>query len=274
MSECPEDILSNSLSTLYQYETIVHSSPGSLFEYALPGQTSITLLTPDTLPSNWSLHASSIWVASVFLADHINEVLVTPSDLTSVEHVHVLELGAGAGLPSIVLARLCPNVRVTVSDYPDQDIIRVLEENISRNGVSRHCRVIPYTWGTDVSPLLAAFPDPHSSPPSGFDLLLAADTIWSPQSHPFLVSALTQTLRRSESARAHLIAGLHTGRYTIQAFLRLVSEQGKGLVVESAVEREVRGNGRREWDLSSGDGAEDEERERRRWVVWIVLKWV
>ncbi len=85
-------------------------------------------------------------------------------------------------------------------------------------------------------------------------------------------------LARTPSARAHLVAGLHTGRYTLDAFFR--AARAAGLVVVEATEREVSGGEkdarRREWDVGRqpATGGEDEdERERRRWIVWSVLKW-
>jgi len=77
-------------------------------------------------------------------------------------------------------------------------------------------------------------------------------------------------LARTLRARAHLVAGLHTGRYTLDAFFRAAREAG--LVLVETTEREVLGEGRREWDVRRAED-DDDERERRRWVVWCVLKW-
>ena len=69
----------------------------------------------------------------------------------------VLELGAGAGLPGIVIAKYLAlrrttmnidRISVTLSDYPDHHLIRTLEDNVSRNAVDRTCYVVPYAWGT------------------------------------------------------------------------------------------------------------------------------
>ncbi|KDQ61533.1 hypothetical protein JAAARDRAFT_171788 [Jaapia argillacea MUCL 33604] len=267
-SECdPEDILSSSLETLYEYQPITHSSAGSLFTFhpkhsppTSPTPT-ISLITPDTDAANWKLHASSIWVSALFLADHLAEL-----HLGDGLELNVLELGAGAGLPGILIAKLYHNVRVTLSDYPDQKLMRTLSDNVKRNDVVNRCRVVPYDWGSDPSPLLP--PYPLKSTP-GFDVILAADTLWNPELHSRFIDTLRLTLKRTTSARAHLIAGLHTGRYTIQAFLREMGETK--LFVESVVEREVSGEGRREWCVERAES--EDERERRRWVVWMTIKW-
>jgi nicotinamide N-methyltransferase len=93
----PEDILSSCLLTLYEYHPITLSSAGSIFNYRLPDTSTVTLCTPDTQAANWSLHASSVWAASRFLADHL-EYLDLPVHISRSERVRLLELGAAAGL--------------------------------------------------------------------------------------------------------------------------------------------------------------------------------
>jgi EEF1A N-terminal glycine/lysine methyltransferase len=269
--EDSEDIFASSLSGLYQYEPITYSSPGNIFTYRMGQDHPIIVRTPEVHASNWSLHASSIWVAAVFLADHIDEINVPPNF-----PCNVLELGAGAGLPSLVLARrycdLSPGLKITLSDYPDEGIVDALKQNVTENKLEDICRVVPYAWGSDCSELLSLPSSGSKSDPVEFDLVIAADTLWSPTTHPLLLYTLKFTLRRSSWSRVYLVAGLHTGRYTIQGFLDRVQEDPASvLLVESAEEREVRGKGRRAWDITREDG-EDPEMERRRWVVWIVLK--
>ena len=274
----PEDILSGSLQTLYDLTPIIYSNPGSVFKYTiketlLSNPTKIIeLKTPDTQASNWELHASSIWVAAVYLADHIEGLEL--HRFRDREVVRILELGAGAGLPSILIASVFPNARVIVSDYPDADLIQTLTRNVQRNGVSAagHARAVPYDWGTDISPLIDG--GIQGVPENGqlFDIVIAADTLWNPALHKRFIQSLTMCLKRSHDARVHLVAGLHTGRYTIQSFLRAIEMEARcGLRVEYIVEREVSGTGSRLWDVSRAES--EDERERRQWVVWIVLRW-
>ncbi|KAI6130140.1 putative methyltransferase-domain-containing protein [Pisolithus croceorrhizus] len=275
----PEDILSSSLQTLYDFAPITHSTPGSIFTYIikptlLPNPNSakvIELETPDPQPSKWDLHASSIWVAAVYLADHAKELEL--HRYQDRETFRVLELGAGAGLPSILIARAYPNVDVTISDYPDEQLIQTLSENISRNGVSGIARAVPYDWGTDISRLVGL----HGSQETLendvlFDVVIAADTLWNPALHQQFIQSLVMSLKRSPDSRVYLVAGLHTGRYTIQAFLRSIETDGSGLVVESLLERQVTAaQTSRSWDVARAEN--EDEQERRRWVVWMVLKW-
>lgn len=265
----PTDIFSSCLETLFDYQPITIASAGVVYAHEYQGQASenscatptpqkVILRTPDTLAANWSLHASDIWASSRYLADHLDQLRLCDFEPTK-EPIRILELGAAAGLPGILIAKTYRNVSVVVSDYPDELLIKTLVENVTNNGVSGRCEVIPYAWGSDPSLLLRNG--------LGFDVVVAADTLWNPSLHDHLITSLRFALRRSSSARIVLVAGLHTGRYTIQSFIHAVQEAG--FDVESAVEKEVKGPQERRWNVA-GD---EDEKERRRWVVWIVLKW-
>ena len=267
----PEDILSSSLTTLYDYAPITYSDPGKVFTYtstprklggAYLGPLTVTLDTPDTQPSNWSLYASYIWMSSIYIADHLEELCLDQHRASGLgDAIHVLELGAGAGLPSILIAKTHPFVKVTVSDYPDVELIKSLSENVRRNNVADRCRAVPYAWGTSIAPLIEGYGHP--------DVIVAADTLWNPDLHILFIESLILLLKKSSNARVEIIAGLHTGRYTIQAFLNSAKESG--LEVRRAVEREVSGSRQRNWNVSRAE--QEDERERRQWIIWITLAW-
>ncbi|EIN09501.1 hypothetical protein PUNSTDRAFT_101335 [Punctularia strigosozonata HHB-11173 SS5] len=281
-----EEILSSSLQTLYEYTPITHSSANHLFEYTLrlprPSTSAedqyiidITLQTPDTEVANWSLHASSVWVASIFIADHLQDLSLgkfVGAEASGSRPVYVLELGAGAGLPGIALSKVHSTARVTLSDFPDGKLIKALASNVERNGVTGRCRALPHAWGSsDASALFAPFDDTENGSDSlpGYDIVLAADTLWNSDLHVAFIHTLRRTLRKTSDSRVYLVAGLHTGRYTLDRFLKMVREVG--FIVEEAMEREVRGVINRPWDVTRAET--EDERERRRWVLWIVLKW-
>ncbi|TFK39837.1 WD40-repeat-containing domain protein [Crucibulum laeve] len=262
-----EDILLGSLETLYDYQPIILTSAGSLYTHTTPSREgtspiTIVLRTPDTQAANWSLHASSIWASSIYLADHLDNLHLDKHKATSSnKDIRVLELGASAGLPGILIAKTTEDVLVTVSDYPDEQLIRTLTKNVESNEVSARCRAIPYGWGSDPSKLLEET--------DGFDVVIAADTLWNPDLHSIFIDALRSTLRKSPTARVHLVVGLHTGRYTIQSFLKAVQEGG--FDIESAIEKKTKDGVSREWNVMT-EGIDD-DKERRRWVVWITLRW-
>lgn len=282
--EDPEDILADSLDTLYDCQPVSLSSPGRHFVLQLNHRNhaidtlsieprkpiSISCRVPDTQSSNWSLHASSVWVASVYLTEHIQELHLEDylSPLTSpTNRINVLELGAGAGIPSIAISKLYEDscIHITSSDYPDDQLIAALEDNAQTNDVASRCKVVPYAWGSDASPLL---PRSETTVDCGFDVIIAADTLWNSDTHAIFVETLRKTLKKDAKSRIHLVAGLHTGRFTIQSMLdRLKSS---GFDVDSAEERQVHGDQRRGW-IVERDG--EDEFDRRRWLVWIKVKW-
>ena len=261
-----EDILFDSLQTLYDYQPITLTTQGSLFTYT-KDPISITLRTPDTQASNWSLHANSIWVSSIYLADHIIDLnldLYINNKSDSSPKIRVLELGASAGLPSILVAKLFPtSALVTVTDYPDDKLIETLKNNVQSNNVADRCKVLPYAWGSDPAVILG------NGNSKGFDVVIAADTLWNPDLHSIFIDSLKSTLKKSSTSRIHLVVGLHTGRYNIQAFLTHI-QRNSGLYVESISEREVAGSSTRMWDVSRSG---EDERERRRWIIWMTLAW-
>jgi len=264
------EIFSDSLSTLYNYTAITLSSnPGSTFTYT-NGSTTVHLKTPDTKPENWSLHASSVWISAVFLADHLQLL-----DLDRYRHLHkirVLELGAGAGLPGILLAKTRDDVEVVLSDYPDEELIDALNQNVASNVSDGSVHVVPYDWTTgDIAPF-------HALSPDGFDVIIAADTLWNVDLHGAFLQSLESLLRRDadggSTPSVNLIAGLHTGRWTIRAFLKAVEDRQQ-FQLRRVVE--IRANSSKGTTLEERSwGVEregEEEGERRAWVVSITIGW-
>ncbi|KAF5316653.1 hypothetical protein D9619_006426 [Psilocybe cf. subviscida] len=275
----PEDFLSDSLEMLYNYKPITLTTSGAPFTRTIEpdaqqrasGQKAvlISLRTPDTAAANWALHASSIWRSSIYLCDHIVDLRLRDHIRSKAQvgseatgPLRILELGASAGLPSIAIAALYPDVQVTVSDYPDEALIATLDKNVRRNGVEDRCRAVPFAWGTDPSPVLFNA-DTHK-----FDVVIAADTLWNPDLHGIFIHAMVSTLARTPAARIYLVVGLHTGRYTIASFMRRI--QDSPMEVETVSERGVDGSVEREW---ATDREDEDNDERRRWIVWMTVKW-
>jgi nicotinamide N-methyltransferase len=264
------EIFSDSLSILYDYPAITLSSnPGSTFTYT-NGSATVHLKTPNTKPENWSLHASSVWISAVFLADHLQLL-----DLNRYRHLHkirVLELGAGAGLPGILLAKTRADIQVVLSDYPDQELIDALHQNVASNVSDGSAYVVPYDWTTgDIAPF-------HALSPDGFDVIIAADTLWNADLHDAFLRSLEALLRHDandpSTSSVNLFAGLHTGRWTIQAFLKAVEDRRRFRLHRVV---EIRANSAKEttpeergWEVER-EG--EEEGDRRAWVVSITMGW-
>jgi predicted nicotinamide N-methyase len=112
----------------------------------------------------------------------------------------VLELGAGAGLPSLVSA-IHGAKHVVVTDYPDPDLVENLQWNVD------HCALLPqprnieakgYLWGAETETLVSGL----STGEANFDLLILADLLFNHSEHRKLVSSVQQMLKRSANAQA------------------------------------------------------------------------
>lgn len=112
----------------------------------------------------------------------------------------VLELGAGAGLPSIVCA-LESAQNVVVTDYPDAELIENLEINIKDCLDPQFSNIMAegYIWGKSPGALIAHLGSPEKA---GFDLLILADLLFNHSEHAKLVYTIQFTLKRRADARA------------------------------------------------------------------------
>jgi len=128
----------------------------------------------------------------------------------------VLELGAGAGLPSLVCAILGAKF-VVVTDFPDPDLIENIRYNIEhcqasstaddQVDIERVTRAEGYLWGADPAPLLAHVGSSSSIPSTtegsnGFDILVLADLLFNHSEHAKLISTVQKTLSRTPSSKA------------------------------------------------------------------------
>ncbi|KAL6715526.1 Protein N-terminal and lysine N-methyltransferase efm7 [Lecanora helva] len=137
-----------------------------------------------------------LWNGGQILASYIEK---HASEI--VKGKNVLELGAGAGLPSLV-AGICGARNVVVTDYPDAELIENLEHNvkISRSAGLDTRSIIArgYLWGTSIQPLLSQL----QSPAKRFDTILLADLLFNHHCHDALVSTVIDALAHTPSTRA------------------------------------------------------------------------
>ncbi|EKD02382.1 hypothetical protein A1Q2_03319 [Trichosporon asahii var. asahii CBS 8904] len=233
------DIFDSGLSSLFNVPPIgFSSSRGKPHVYTPPptsGLGPVDVWTASPPASVFSkLQAQHLWLAAVYLADKIALGAIQPEG-------SVLELGAGAGLPSVVtgLRRKADGVArqggegddgehgehgevVVCTDYDDETVVA----NIARNVAAASSPVIVrgHSWGTPTDELL-------SFSPQGYSLLLA-DTLWSTETHGILLDSILALL--AKEGVAHLAAGLHTGRGPHDRFRKLAEE--RGLVMEKMEE--------------------------------------
>ncbi|KAI9729417.1 MAG: nicotinamide n-methyltransferase [Claussenomyces sp. TS43310] len=159
----------------------------------------------------WGHH---LWNAGRILSEYLE------SNVSLIQGRTVLELGAGAGLPSLICASLGAN-KVVVTDYPDPDLIENLWYNIDHSGLNEGGvasnkddadgkRIVAegYTWGADPASLLSHITKTslqsttETTTPAGFDVLILADLLFNHSEHTKLVSTIQRTLSHSSAAKA------------------------------------------------------------------------
>ncbi|EOA90415.1 uncharacterized protein SETTUDRAFT_175461 [Exserohilum turcica Et28A] len=129
---------------------------------------------------------------STFLEEHADEL---------VKGRTVLELGAGAGLPSLVCA-LNGAAQTVVTDYPDAELIENLRYNIE------HCELLPkppkivaegYLWGASTEDLTK-----HLDGDNGFDVLILADLLFNHSEHTKLIKTVELMMKKSPASRTYV----------------------------------------------------------------------
>ncbi|KAL2130659.1 hypothetical protein VTI74DRAFT_6122 [Chaetomium olivicolor] len=187
------------------------------------------------------LEAHHLWNGARVVAAHFE---TQPS---LVRNRTVLELGAGAGLPSIVAAALGAR-KVVVTDFPDPDLV----ENMWRN--VRGCELIPgvregredgelnivvdgYVWGADPGRVLGYLGEEEGE--KGFDVLVLADLLFRHSEHGNMIRTIQQTLKKSRESRALVVFTSYRPwlQHKDLGFFDLAREAG--FVVEKVLEKKM-----------------------------------
>jgi nicotinamide N-methyltransferase len=180
----------------------------------------------------------------------------------------VLELGAGAGLPSLVCGMLEAR-KVIVTDYPDPDLVANLWTNVtasyadaSKQDGEKSIVAEGYCWGADAGPLLAHLPPIDKE--NGFEVLILADLLFNHSEHGKLVATIEATLAKTKEAKALVFfTPYRPWLYEKDmAFFDLLKE--KGFTVEKVLEEKM------EKVMFEEDRGDEE---LRRTVFGYVVKW-
>ncbi|KAJ5130349.1 uncharacterized protein N7515_006388 [Penicillium bovifimosum] len=229
------------------------------------------------------LFAHFLWSAAMVVAEGVEEAdTPTPEgqietedkkearELWSVAGETVLELGAGAALPSVVCA-LANASTVVATDHPSSPALTGaitfnIEYNLKKRtpSVTGNVSMQPHEWGV--------LSDDFSVANKGaFSRIVAADCFWMPSQHENLARTMQWFL--APGGKVWVVAGFHTGRAIVAGFFETVLENG--FVVERIFERDLvsrredGGEVRREWAaVREGEGRENQ----KRWCVIAVLR--
>ncbi|QPG94465.1 Protein N-terminal and lysine N-methyltransferase efm7 [Epichloe festucae Fl1] len=158
--------------------------------------------------------AHHLWNGAKLVSDYFERV---PS---RVRGRSVLELGAGAALPSLV-AGILGAEKVVASDFPDPDLVANMQKNIDecdetvepRGHMGRTIDAVGFVWGADPEPLLARLVVAPEGNGDGatrirrrrrFDVLVLADLLFRHSEHGALVKTIRETMRRSRGSAAYV----------------------------------------------------------------------
>ncbi|KAK0640969.1 hypothetical protein B0T16DRAFT_205136 [Cercophora newfieldiana] len=181
------------------------------------------------------LEAHHLWNGSRVVAAHFEANPSLVRDRT------VLELGAGAGLPSIIAGALGAR-KAIVTDFPDPDLIENMRRNI------RECtlldpsldRVIAdgYVWGAPAERVLSHIQQ-EGQPPQKFDVVILADLLFRHSEHDHLLDSIEATMKVDEGSVAFVVFTSYRPwlQHKDLKFFELARE--RGFVVEKVLERKM-----------------------------------
>ncbi|RLV95446.1 Protein N-methyltransferase NNT1 [Spathaspora sp. JA1] len=133
-----------------------------------------------------------LWNAGIYTADYLDR---HASDL--VRGKKVLELGAAAGLPSLICS-LNHASEVVCTDYPDADLISHIEYNfqdLKQKTELGEYRVQGYIWGQDVTPLIYTQETVEVREEDKFDLIILSDLVFNHTEHHKLLTTCRKSLK-------------------------------------------------------------------------------
>jgi hypothetical protein len=185
----------------------------------------------------------------------------------------------GTALPSLISA-LAGAASVTITDHPSSPaltsdaIASNVQLNLSPSRTSAKMDVCSYVWGESNTYCTDNY-GKKGVVLGEYDKVILADCLWMPSQHRNLVGTIARTLGRGQGCCAIAVAGFHTGRGVVTAFLDIAEGRGRGdeeedlpplrIVEIFEVDVDLK---RRKWERERlGEGKEV----AKRWCVVAVL---
>ncbi|KAK3349898.1 nicotinamide N-methyltransferase-like protein [Lasiosphaeria hispida] len=211
------------------------SPPPTVQTYTTAGGAVIDL----HLVGHSPLEAHHLWNGARVVAAHFE----ASPDL--VRGRSVLELGAGAGLPSIVAAALGA-AKVVMTDFPDPDLLQTMWRNISG------CALIPrageddgpciadgYVWGAAPAHLLAHLGGSSEPDTKKFDILILADLLFRHSEHHSLLRSIATTMARTTQSMALVVFTSYRPWLQHKDLAFFDRARAQGFVVEKLFEKKM-----------------------------------
>ncbi|KAJ0416756.1 hypothetical protein BJY00DRAFT_218173 [Aspergillus carlsbadensis] len=290
--ESAEDLFSSSLSTMFPDDAPqFHGDPGQRLLYSSPRYGDITIMVPsypgqledrdqestggadvNEVDGARKLFAHILWSAGMVVADGLERAHDNVARMWKVKGEAVLELGAGAALPSIIAA-LAGASSITITDHPSSPALGssgAISFNVAHNLSSSPTtsttpvEIVPHEWGKLSSDAWAV------SRKASYTRIIAADCYWMPSQHENLARTMKWFL--TPDGKVWVVSGFHTGREIVAGFFATAVEMG--LEIEEIYERDLISSAegeevRREWvEVREGEGPGN----RTRWCVIALLR--
>ncbi|ORX38440.1 putative nicotinamide N-methyltransferase, partial [Kockovaella imperatae] len=211
--------------------------PYSFATYTVPADRTLSPLQGGNqiitrLVGSHPLWGHHLWNTARVLTDYLLE------HSSLVKGKKILELGAGAALPSLVAALKGAN-QVTITDYPDQELLDNMQWNVDTNvplDIRPQTHVKGFLWGADPTPLM-------NGPEDRYDLLILSDLVFNHSQHKALISSVNSLLSldlpsNGEMTPCVLIFITHHRPHLADAdmaFLPALAESGDGWGYEQVV---------------------------------------
>lgn len=140
-----------------------------------------------------------IWNASMAISKYIE---MNPA---IVMNKNILELGSGAGLPSIV-SSLCHSNLVVATEYPEDALLSTLEKNLSNNCDNSTFKIVSFKWGdaNGINKLISITPDNK-----GYDVIIMSDLLFNHSQHIALLKSCSQLLANNIDSSIYCIFSHH-----------------------------------------------------------------
>ncbi|PYH95540.1 hypothetical protein BO71DRAFT_428928 [Aspergillus ellipticus CBS 707.79] len=277
----PEDLFGAFLPHLFPDDApSYHGDPGQHLLYSSPRYGDLEIMVP-SYPSQSESRTQEMAAGllrtdeGVEQADTLDSCgQMTENDdvaMWKVKGERVLELGAGAALPSVSCALAGASV-IAVTDHPSSPALSGAirfntEHNLRAPKIPTSTEVIiqPHEWGALENDSWAV------QNKGSFTRIIAADCYWMRSQHENLVRTMRWFL--APGGRVWAVTCFHTGRAIVTGFFETALQMG--FEIERIYERDLHssredgGEVRRDWvPVREGEGPEN----RKRWCVIAVLK--
>jgi predicted nicotinamide N-methyase len=189
------------------YDLSITVSTGSYYTLQNGRSLHIATRTRDRVILNDTsnrLFIDDIWPGAKATADFFNLNSMFCNNKT------ILELGAGAALPSLVASALGARLTV-ISDFPEISVLDHIATLLERNKLS-NCKVLGHKWGEDMDKLLHISEETSN----GYDLIILAELLWKDtySEHFRLLTSVAHCLSRESGiavvAFTHRATAEHT----------------------------------------------------------------